>query len=166
MGENRGGRGKGILKAEFQASVSLWGKLHREIVWQTTKGTEMKAQPRIYIANDICPGGTMRARSEIRKVFFCMSLWVGFQSCFQGWRQGLGICAGGERAGASRGTPGPPPWAAVGCSCKGDPGPPPCLPVLRAPRGGVSFPVLSAALVQLGPDSAQGLPVLPASRHQ
>lgn len=58
MGESWGCRGKGILKAEFQTPVSPWVKLHREIFWQNTKGTEMKAQPRIYIANDICPGGT------------------------------------------------------------------------------------------------------------
>lgn len=58
MGESRACRGKGILKAEFQMPVSPWVKLHREIFWQNTKGTEMKAQPRIYIANDIWPGGT------------------------------------------------------------------------------------------------------------
>lgn len=58
MGESWGCKGKGILKAEFQTCVSPWVKLHREIFWQNTKGTEMKAQPRIYIANDICPGGT------------------------------------------------------------------------------------------------------------
>lgn len=58
MGESWGWRGKGILKAEFQTPVSPWVKLHREIFWQNTKGTKMKAQPRICIANDICLGGT------------------------------------------------------------------------------------------------------------
>lgn len=62
MGESRASAGKGILKAEFQTPVSPWVKLHREIFWQNTKGTEMKAEPRIYIANGICPGGTASVR--------------------------------------------------------------------------------------------------------
>lgn len=73
MGESWGGRGKGILKAEFQMCISTRGKLHTEIFWQNVKGTEMKAQPGICIANDICPGGAMRTCSEIRKVF-CLCL--------------------------------------------------------------------------------------------
>jgi len=69
MGERCGCRGKGILKAEFQTRVSPWVKLHREIFWQNPKGTEMKARPGIYIANDIRPGGTARlapARGRVR----------------------------------------------------------------------------------------------------
>lgn len=65
MGESWPRTGKGILKAKFQTPVSPWVKLHREIFWQNTKGTEMKAEPRIYIANGICPGGTAeRSRAE------------------------------------------------------------------------------------------------------
>lgn len=68
MGETWGCRGKGILKAEFQTPASPWVKLHREILWQNTKGTEMKAQPRIYIANDICPGGTAELALKQRRM--------------------------------------------------------------------------------------------------
>lgn len=84
MGESGACRGKGILKAKFQTPVSPWVKLHREIFWQNTKGTEMKAEPRIYIANGICPGGTASVRGGA-------VLWG---PDFQSWPRGDHLCSG------------------------------------------------------------------------
>lgn len=84
MGETRACRGKGILKAKFQTPVSPWVKLHREIFWQNTKGTEMKAEPRIYIANGICPGGTVEPAPEGGPCSGGQSLH--FQSWLEVWR--------------------------------------------------------------------------------
>lgn len=107
MGESWGCRGKGILKAEFQTPVSPWVKLHREIFWQNTKGTEMKAQPRIYIANDICPGGTAQLAPE----WGVRSGGPTLTSPVPVWRLGRGGQAGGRLCTGTAGQPVTGRWA-------------------------------------------------------